>query len=323
MNNLYITLFLAALVILEQLYFRVARHYSILDHPNNRSLHDQPTIRGGGVIFYLAASLFYALALRPSPLFIVALTMVSVVGFIDDVRSLSSMIRLLVQLVAFVLVLMDVEASSLDYLMIALVFVVSVGALNTFNFMDGINGLTGAYGLVALGSLLYVNSLQVHFIESDFIGAIILSVLVFCYFNFRKKAVCFAGDVGSMALGFIVIYLIVKLVMVSDNIAYAFFLSVYGVDSVLTIIQRILRKENIFEPHKLHLFQVTVNHYQIPHLKMSSLYALVQLVINAGIVYSLALGYRIQFLIGVSAVLILAGIYLFVKLRLIGTSPTR
>lgn len=322
MNNIYYVLFFAALVVLELLYFRIARFYKILDHPNNRSLHEQPTIRGGGIIFYLAAALFYAITLRPSPLFMVALTIVSLVGFADDVRSLSSFIRLLVQLLAFVLVLMDIDVSGLSYLMMGLVFIVSVGALNTFNFMDGINGLTGGYGLVAMGSLLYINSFVVHFIESDFVVAIIMSVLVFCYFNFRTNALCFAGDVGSMALGFIIIYLIIKLTIVANNYAYGFLLSVYGVDSVLTIIQRLLKKENIFKPHKLHLFQVTVNYFQIPHLKMSSLYSVVQLSINALIIASLTLGNRYQLMIGIALVLGLAFIYLFVKLKLIKTAPS-
>ena len=307
--------FLLVLVAMELTYFRIARAFGILDHPNIRSLHDQPTIRGGGIIFYLSAALFYTITLRPGPYFMVGLTLVSLVGFIDDVRSLSTVVRLSAQCLAFALVLCELDVSGLNFWMIILIFIVSVGALNTFNFMDGINGITGGYGLVALGSLLFVDIYTIHFIEIDFLYSVILALVIFCYFNFRKKAICFAGDVGSMSIGFIILYLLVKLIIVSDNYVFIFFLSVYGVDSVLTIIQRLWRKENIFKPHKLHLFQVLVNQYNIPHVQMSLAYALLQLVINIILLLSLSLSLGYQYLVGTGTILLLCSVYWIVKLK--------
>ncbi len=315
MSNIYYIIFFVALVVLELLYFRVARYYCILDHPNNRSLHEKPTIRGGGIIFYLSAALFFAITIRPSYYFIVALTLVSLVGFIDDVRSLSSVARFLVQCLAFLLIMMDLDLSAVSYFMIVIIFVVSVGALNTFNFMDGINGLTGGYGFVALASLLYVNHYKIHFIDSDFVIAIAMAVMVFCYFNFRKKAVCFAGDVGSLSIGFIIIFLLIKLMTTSGNYAFVFLLSVYGVDSVLTIIHRILRKENIFKPHKLHLFQWMVHYFKISHLQMSTAYASLQLLINIILILSLSLSLMNQYFVGICIILLLTIAYICILNR--------
>ena len=313
MSSMYYFFFTVVLLSAELLYFRIARSYKILDHPNTRSLHERPTIRGGGIIFYLGAVLFYAITLRPSPLFMVSLTLVSVVGFVDDVRNLNIIVRFLVQFIAIALMCFDMDMSATSNFVIILIFIVSVGTLNTFNFMDGINGLTGGYGLVALGSLLYIDSYKIHFIESDFILTVIMALLIFCYFNFRKKAVCFAGDVGSLSIGFIVIFLIVKLITATGNYAFIFLLSVYGVDSVLTIIYRLFRKENIFTAHKLHLYQVLVNTRGISHVKMSIVYMLLQLVIN--VILIMCMGFQIvhQFLIGSSIAIMLGILYAFLK----------
>ncbi len=313
MSNIYYLFFAVVLVGVELLYFRIARSYKILDHPNTRSLHERPTIRGGGIIFYLAAVLFYAITLRPSPLFIFSLTLVSVVGFVDDVRNLNAVVRFLVQGIAFMLAFVELDLSSVNYFMILLIFIVSVGALNAFNFMDGINGLTGGYGLVTLGSLLYIALHEIHFIEHDFILAIMIALLIFCYFNFRKKAVCFAGDVGSLSIGFIVIFLIVKLITTTGNYTFIFFLSVYGVDSVLTIIHRLIRKENIFTPHKLHLYQVMVNTSRISHVQMSIVYMLLQLVINIILIVCMDLARTHQYLIGFCIAVVLGILYVFLK----------
>lgn len=315
MSNIYYLFFAVVLVGVELLYFRIARSYKILDHPNTRSLHERPTIRGGGIIFYLAALLFYAITLRPSPLFIVSLTLVSVVGFVDDVRNLDVLIRIFVQGIAFTLAFVELDLSAVNYFMIFLIFIVSVGALNTFNFMDGINGLTGGYGLVTLGSLLYITLHEIQFIEYDFILAIMTALLIFCYFNFRKKAVCFAGDVGSLSIGFIIIFLIVKLVSVTGNYVFVFLLSVYGVDSVLTIMHRLIRKEDIFKPHKLHFYQVMVNTYGISHVMMSCMYVTIQLLINLILIVNMDLRIGYQYIIGFCLALILGVVYVFFKLR--------
>ncbi len=314
--------FAAALVAIELVYFRIARYYKILDHPNDRSLHQRPTIRGGGIIFPLTALLFFAFTSRPEGLFIFALILVSSIGFIDDIKSLGSAIRFVVQAVAFAIIFFIVDLSEIPYWLVAVMFIVAVGAINTFNFMDGINGITGAYSLVTLGSLLFVNLYIVHFTNSDFIEAIVLSVLVFGFFNFRKKAVCFAGDVGSLSIGFIILFLLIELISVSGNYCVVIVLSVYGVDSILTIIHRLLRKENIFKPHKLHLFQELVNQHRIPHLMMSFIYAAVQTVINAIVIMSFQETVLFQTIVALTILFLLGVSYLVIKSRFLpATQP--
>ena len=314
-------LFFGVLLLLELIYFRIARMYGILDHPNDRSLHGEPTIRGGGIIFPLTAILLYFITGGPDGYYVLGLLVVAVVGFIDDIRTLNSSVRLLFQAVGFSLVMLGLNLTNMGILPILVIFVISVGSINTFNFMDGINGLTGGYGFVTLGSLLYINVSEIYFIETEFIVAMIMAVIIFCFFNFRTRAVCFAGDVGSLALGMTIVFLIIKLMLISGNYVFIGLLSVYGVDSVLTILHRIVRRENIFKPHKVHLYQVMVNYFKVSHIQMSLTYAAVQLMINLFLVSALSAEISFQYTLGGVMVFVLSGIYLFLKRRALKVLP--
>lgn len=151
--------------------------------------------------------------------------------------------------------------------------------------MDGINGITGAYSIVVLGGLQYVNYKVVSFIQPDLIWLPILASLVFLFFNFRKKAKCFAGDVGSVTVAFWVIFLLFKLILITQNYVYVLFLAVYGVDAVLTIIHRLKLKQNIFDAHRLHFYQILANEQKWPHLIVSTVYALLQLGIIVAVIF--------------------------------------
>ena len=161
--------------------------------------------------------------------------------------------------------------------------IVCTGIINAYNFMDGINGITGGYSLVILAALAYINKEVVTFVEADFIYTVICSVLVFCFFNFRKKAKCFAGDVGSVSIAFILLFLIGRLIIETEDFSWIVLLSVYGVDSVLTIIHRLMLHENIGLPHRKHLYQIMANELKIPHVMVSSIYMAVQAIIIVGI----------------------------------------
>ena len=146
--------------------------------------------------------------------------------------------------------------------------------------MDGINGITGLYSLVALLSLLYVNQNMVSFVDRDFIIYPVLACLVFLFFNFRKKAKCFMGDIGSMGIAFWVVALIGLLMMKTGEIKWILFLAVYGVEVISTILERLKLKENIFEAHRRHLYQLFSNEKKVSHLVVSAIYAFLQLLIN-------------------------------------------
>src|SRR5690606_19151451 len=127
--------------------------------------------------------------------------------------------------------------------------------------------------------LQYVNLKQIPFIEPDMIWLPMLSCIVFLFFNFRKQAKCFAGDVGSITIAFWILMLLLKVILETGDWVYILFLAVYGVDSVLTIIHRLMLRQNIFDAHRLHFYQIMANEQKIPHLWVSFVYALIQLLI--------------------------------------------
>ena len=184
--------------------------------------------------------------------------------------------------------------------------IVCTGIINAYNCKDGINGITGGYSLVILAALAYINKEVITFVEADFIYTVICSVLVFCFFNFRKKAKCFAGDVGSVGIAFILLFLIGRLIIGTGDFSWIVLLSVYGVDSVLTIIHRLMLHENIGLPHRKHLYQIMANELKIPHVMVSSIYMVVQAIIVVG--YIMYMDYGYWYLIG--TVILLSLIYI-------------
>jgi UDP-N-acetylmuramyl pentapeptide phosphotransferase/UDP-N-acetylglucosamine-1-phosphate transferase len=121
--------------------------------------------------------------------------------------------------------------------------------------------------------------------DGSFIKYAMIASLVFLIFNYRKKAKCFAGDVGSIAIAFWVIYLILKLILITNSLIWLLFLAVYGVDAICTIIHRLFLKQNIFEAHRLHLYQVLSNEYRIPHRLVAAYYAIVQIIVSVLVVF--------------------------------------
>src|SRR5690606_249734 len=164
-------------------------------------------------------------------------------------------------------------------------YILVIGIINAYNFMDGINGITGLYSLIVLGSLQYINLNQHPFIQEDLIWFPMLACLVFLFYNFRKKAKVFAGDVGSICIAFWIVFLLGDLIIVSGNPIYILFLAVYGVDTILTIIHRLFLKQNIFEAHRLHFYQILANEQKVSHLLVSSIYGAVQLLIIVFVVF--------------------------------------
>ncbi|MEN4761960.1 glycosyltransferase family 4 protein [Chryseobacterium sp. C39-AII1] len=279
------------LLVIEVIYFKIADKYNIIDKPNHRSAHTQITLRGGGVIFPIAFIVFclfnFNEVIENYWSFGLGLLAICTISFIDDVKTLSNRIRLSIHLISVVLLLYFTGAFDLmPFWAWPILFILIIGTLNAYNFMDGINGMTGAYSLVTLGSILYINKNIIPFTDENFIMYPILACIVFLFFNFRKKAKCFAGDVGSMGIGFWVIGLITLLIMRTGEYKFILLLSIYGMEVVLTIIERILLKENIFEAHRRHLYQLFVNEKKVSHLVISSVYAIFQLIVNIFLVNS-------------------------------------
>lgn len=265
------------LMIIMLLYFRVANHFNIIDKPNERSSHTEITLRGGGIIFWFSALLYFFQNIQSNYLFFTGITLVSLVSFWDDIQNLSNKIRISIHFLSISLIFYDLDLfHSMPFWGVIISYVLAIGLINAYNFMDGINGITGIYTLVVMVSLLYVNTKIQLFTDGSFIKYPILASLVFLFFNYRKKAKCFAGDVGSIAIAFWIIYLVLKLILVTETLVWLLFLAVYGVDAICTILHRLYLKQNIFEAHRLHLYQVLSNEFKIQHRVVSLFYGIVQ-----------------------------------------------
>ena len=280
MHLIFYILIVVALFVFEILYFRVADKFDIIDKPNERSSHTNITLRGGGVVFYFGIFLFTILQGWLYPAFFLGLSLISTVSFLDYISPLSSWLRLPLHFVAMGIMFIDLVLYALPWYFWVIALVIAVGIINAFNFMDGINGITGAYSMVALLALWYVNQYIISFADQSLIYIVFLSVLVFNFFNFRTKASCFAGDVGSVSIAFILVFLLGKLIVVSGDPRYLLFLAVYGVDTILTIIHRIILKENILKAHRKHAYQLMANELKIPHLIVSLCYSGLQLILS-------------------------------------------
>lgn len=273
------------LFLLEIAYFRIADRFNIIDKPNLRSSHTSITIRGGGIIFLIGVWLYAAFFGMVYPLFFLGLTLIGLISFIDDIHSLPDSWRLVVQFVSMFMMFYQFGILNLqDWWMVLIALIVCVGIINAYNFMDGINGITGGYSIAVLLPLIYLN-IKDEFIEQSFLYIVGLSLLVFCFFNFRKKAKCFAGDVGSISIAFILLFALGLLILKSQDFAYIVFLAVYGADAVLTICHRIMLHENLGEAHRKHAYQLMANELKIPHVKVSLLYMAMQLAISFGIIF--------------------------------------
>ncbi len=282
---------LVLLFVAELFYFKIADKCNIIDKPNERSSHTRVTLRGGGIIFYFGALACFLTSGFEYPLFMLALTLVTFISFVDDIKSTRQVTRLLFHFSAMGLMFCQWGLFSLPWWWIVIALIVCTGIINAYNFMDGINGITGGYSLVVLTALAIINAEIIPFVEGDFIYTVICSVVVFCFFNFRKQAKCFAGDVGSVSIAFILLFLIGKLIIRTGDFSWIVLLSVYGVDSVLTIIHRLMLHENIGLPHRKHLYQLMANELKIPHVVVSSVYMAVQATIIIGYLFCLNHGY--------------------------------
>lgn len=269
----------------EKLYFYIADKYNIIDKPNERSLHTKITIRGGGIIFPLSAFLYLFYYGMQYPYFSIGLFLISLISFLDDIYSLPNKYRIIVQLLSVSLLLNEVAIYNQTGFRIILSIIVLVGIINAYNFMDGVNGITGGYSLINLLSLLLVNNYSVKFIEDDFVIFVSLGLFVFNFFNFRKQAKCFAGDVGSISIAFIIVFLLVKLILLENQYIYILFLTLYGIDTIFTLLIRLWQRENIFEAHKKHFFQLLVERRAFSHLQVSIIYMGLQLVVNLMTIY--------------------------------------
>ena len=304
MGRIVYIIIIILIFLAEILYFKIAANFNIIDKPNERSSHTEIVLRGGGIIFLIGVwiwAIWQWIGMPDQvghdgyPWFLAAVTLAAGVSFIDDIHSLPDSVRLVVQFVAMGLMFYQLDMIHVElWWAVILALIVCVGATNIYNFMDGINGITAGYSLTVLIPLLLLNEIPGQagndmggFVETSFIAVTILSVLVFSYFNFRpkNKAKCFAGDVGSVGIAFVLLFMIGSLIMKTGDITWLIFLIVYGVDGCCTIVHRIMLHEHLGEAHRKHAYQIMANELGMSHVVVSLIYMAIQLVISLGMVY--------------------------------------
>lgn len=287
--SIYLTyiLIFVLLVVIELIYFHIANRFNIIDKPNERSSHSTIVLRGGGIIYLIGAWIWSAFFGFQYPWWLMGLTLVAGVSFIDDICSLPDSLRLFVQFTAAIMAFNQLNIIHWNlWWLIILALIVYVGITNVINFMDGINGMTAGYSLSVLIPLILVNKGGL-FVETSLIVVIIVSVLVFCVFNFRPKgkAKCFAGDVGSIGIAFILLFILGNVIIRTQDVTYLLLLVVYGIDACLTIMHRIMLHEDLGKAHRKHAYQLMANELKIGHVKVALLYMILQLAISLTFIY--------------------------------------
>lgn len=309
MNSYLLYGIIAVLLVgLELIYFRIADHFNIIDKPNERSSHSSVVLRGGGIIFLFGTWLWSAFFGFHYPWFLLGLTLVCGISLWDDIHSLPDTVRLVAQFLAMFLLFAEWSILYLSGWWIVLIaLIVCVGIINAYNFMDGINGITAGYSLAVLAPLMVLNH-SLHFIEMSYLIVTAIACVIFCFFNFRPKgkAKCFAGDVGSIGIAFILLLPLGKLILQTGDLTYIILLAVYGVDTILTIFHRIMLHENLGRAHRKHAFQIMANELNIPHGVVSACYMLIQMLVSFGLLFIS----RYHWIYAVVAVLILCAAYL-------------
>ncbi|WP_298780308.1 glycosyltransferase family 4 protein [uncultured Polaribacter sp.] len=307
--NSYIIVLLF-LILASFIYLKLAIKFKIIDKPNERSSHKKITVRGGGIIFTIAILLFSVLNDFAYPYFSIGVFLISIVSFLDDIYTLSSKIRFPFQVLSACLLLLEVSLSfDFNYIIF---LIIGVGIVNFFNFMDGINGITGLYSISVLIGFYLIN-LNESIVNADLIIYALISLIVFGFYNFRRKALFFAGDIGSISIGVLIFFLGMLFYIKLSSPLILLLIIVYGADAAFTLLYRkFYTRESVFEPHRHHIYQKLVHICKISHLKVSMLYAIIQLTINFIIYKSYLLDLKYQLIIFFGLIIFFTLLYIFI-----------
>ena len=231
-----------------------------LDIPNNRSMHKKPKPRGAGIIFILLtliASFFYMFINGISNILLLPLALLplSIIGLIDDLFNLKPKIKYIVQLITSILLFfmsnlfLDLNLDSFKFITLTIFITISITAvINFLNFMDGIDGMVASCILISISTSCIV--LQIH----QYYLFLIITLLTFIFWNWYPAKI-FMGDVGSTFLSAINIGLILQSNNYLEALSLLMVLGPCLIDPFVCVIRRFFYGEDIFSPHKLHLYQ--------------------------------------------------------------------
>tara|TARA_R110001632_G_scaffold63318_2_gene151376 strand:+ start:27437 stop:28396 length:960 start_codon:yes stop_codon:yes gene_type:complete len=293
------------------IYLKLAKKFNIVDKPNHRSSHTRLTIRGGGILFVFGLIIYFVISDFKYPYFVLGTMIVAILSFIDDVITLSAKIRWPFQVIAIILLFYQVGFENFSMWTYLPIMILALGFVNFFNFMDGINGITGLSSLVVIVGFYYLNQTY-PVVDDSFLIILSISVLVFGFFNFRKKAIMFAGDIGSITMAMILFFLGVKYIITTESALIFCLYIVFGADSTLTVFYRIYKREKLSDAHRQHIYQKLVDNFKLSHLKVSMYYTVLQVFISVFTFYVFFnIEVKYHFIIGVLISLILTAFYIY------------
>lgn len=268
--------------LLVKAYKGLASKFNLVDKPNERSSHIAPTPLGAGVVFLFCllpaiAAIFYleGLGLKPFYILVAGSLVYTIMGFIDDVKALPALFRLVPQVVVSVWILLEltsflevpfvVKFLPWDSQLLAFGFGVLFlcWMVNLFNFMDGLDGLVGSQAFVIGLSSFALSLMQENQNVAVLYCLISIIILPFLYFNWRPAKV-FMGDAGAYFLGFFfaVLGLFGKIEFNLSLVAQVIVMGTLICDATLTLLLRIASTGRAFKAHRTHGFQILRHKYK-------------------------------------------------------------
>ena len=271
--NLILSLFLVILsAALTKVFCVFAQNTSLMDKPNERSLHSTPTIRGGGIVFIGLPLLvlpficyFTKTPFSEYSIFVISIILLATVSFLDDLYHLTVKPRFLIQSLVALLIALFMKPDKLDfvlfavtnqYLIIPFLFFGVLWAINHFNFMDGLDGFCASQALFLFVAYALLFGLHQALMYQDFCLIFIFSLIGFLIFNF-PPAKLFMGDIGSATLGLIV-FCIALIGQQKYQIPILYWVILNGLflfDATITLLRRVINKEKWSTPHRKHAYQ--------------------------------------------------------------------
>ena len=244
-TSVIISIFLTLVII--QIKLRVLK---TVDKPNSRSIHKKEKLTSGGISFALGIIVILILLGNYKILSILPLT---IIGYLDDIFNLSRRSRYITQVITSIFIFFVLKDNLIEQNNILLYFsligiwvFISTAIINLINFMDGIDGLV-------CSNLIIVLFLSYIFQPHNYIAAVI-PLTIFLFWNWHPSKI-FMGDTGSTFLGGLLILLLFDNFDIEKFLFICSISSPLLIDSIITILMRLCNKENIFLPHRKHLYQ--------------------------------------------------------------------
>lgn len=254
-------------------YLRLAPGWQQIDVPQARSSHTRPTVRGAGAVLLPLVAVAWGLGYLPGwPA--IGVLFAGLTGLAADHEYMPPWTRLLLYALAWVFIGAGYAGFGFEAWWWLPLWLAALAWVNLFNFMDGINGMLTGYSLVLLLALYLHPALADH---RQLIGVATAWVVTYGFFNVRRRALLFAGDIGAIALACILGLLLLLLLGRTGQWWYLLWVAVYAADAGGTLVWRILHRHHLFTPHRNHLYQYLANEAGWPALAVSGLYAGLQL----------------------------------------------